>query len=95
MFSLFNNSYTNEVSDFETLQNARKDLVGEIEAIIQYDEHLHNSNNRLARQTWESIKNDELLHVGELLGLINYLDSSQLKYVEDGIKEFNGRLLNN
>ena len=94
MFSLFNNVHTNEVGDFETLQKARKDLVGEIDAIIQYDEHIHNSNNELAKQTWQDIKKDELVHVGELLALLNYLDPTQLKPVEDGIKEFNERLQN-
>ena len=92
MFSLFNNVHTNGMGDFEALQNARKDLVGEIDAIIQYDDHIHNSNNELANQTWEDIKHDELVHVGELLGLLNYLDPTQLKFIEDGIKEFNERM---
>ncbi|MDE5655042.1 MAG: hypothetical protein K2I46_05485, partial [Clostridia bacterium] len=59
------------VNDFETLQNARKDLIGELEAIIQYDDHLHKTENELAKITWENIRNEEMTHVGELLGLIN------------------------
>ena len=34
---------------------------------------------------------EEMVHVGELLALINYLDPSQLKHVQDGIKEFEER----
>ena len=104
MFSFFNNSNGERsvnnlqergADNFETLQNARKDLVGEIDAIIQYDYHLHETTNKLAKETWESIKNEELTHVGELLAMLNYLDPSQKQYVEAGIKEFNERMKNN
>ena len=93
MFSLFNNSYTNDIANFDELQKARKDLIGEIDAIIQYDEHIHNSTDKIAKKIWESIKNEELVHVGELLGLLNYLDKSQSNFVEKGIKEFNENAL--
>ena len=85
---------TDSEKDFETLQNARKDLVGEIDAIIQYDDHLHKTNNELAKATWENIRNEEMTHVGELLGLINYLAPYQTQFVEQGLKEFNDRLNN-
>lgn len=78
--------------EFETLQNARKDLVGEIDAIIQYDEHLHNTDNAIAKQTWENIRNEELVHVGELLGLLYWLAPYQKEFVERGLNEFNERL---
>lgn len=95
-FSTFNNQNTKSnnlrVGDFETLQNARKDLIGEIDAIIQYDNHLHNTDNELAKSTWENIRNEELVHVGELLGLLNYLAPYQREFVEEGVKEFNERL---
>ena len=74
---------------FETLQQARKDLMGEIEAIIQYDYHAYSTQGSAARQTWISIKNEELNHVGELLALLNYLDPSQKQHVEKGVEEFN------
>ena len=95
---MFNNNYQNQrpapgdANEFETLQNARKDLVGELDAIIQYDDHLHTTNNEVARATWENIRNEELTHVGELLGLLFYLAPYQKQYVEQGIKEFNERL---
>lgn len=79
-------------NDFETLQNARKDLVGELEAIIQYDDHLHKTNNDIAKATWENIRDEEMVHVGELLGLLYYLAPYQKQYVERGMKEFNERL---
>ncbi|MDE6666727.1 MAG: ubiquinone biosynthesis protein COQ7 [Clostridia bacterium] len=78
--------------NFETLQNARRDLVGEIDAIIQYDEHLHKTNIEVAKQTWKNIRDEELTHVGELLGLLFYLAPYQKEFVEKGLDEFNERL---
>ena len=95
MFNFFNSSYNGEngkTVDFDTLQKARQDLIGEIQAIIEYDAHLHSTTDRLAKETWESIKNEELVHVGELLALINYLDPRQKQFVEKGVSEFSERL---
>lgn len=91
MFKLngnYNTEITPSIMNFDTLQKARQDLIGEIQAVIEYDAHIHSSNDRLARQTWQSIKNEELVHVGELLGLINYLDSEQQPFVQKGLSEF-------
>jgi hypothetical protein len=83
---------TNE--NFNNLQKARLDLIGEIQAIYDYDNHIVTTTDPIARQTWQDIKEEELVHVGELMGLINYLDSSQRQFVENGLKEFNERLNN-
>lgn len=95
MFSFVNkNSSENMVetkmveTDFDALQKARKDLIGEIEAIMQYDSHIHTSTNSHAIKTWEHIKKEELHHVGELLGLLKYLDASQVPEVLLGFQEF-------
>ena len=78
--------------NFETLQNARRDLVGEIDAIIQYDEHLHGTDIEIAKSTWRNIRDEELTHVGELLGLLFYLAPYQKEFVEKGLNEFADRL---
>ncbi|MGN0822304.1 MAG: ubiquinone biosynthesis protein COQ7, partial [Candidatus Gallimonas sp.] len=78
--------------DFESIQNARKDLIGELEAIIQYDDHLHKTGIPIAGSTWENIRNEELVHVGELLGLLSYLAPYQKQFVEQGWNEFQERL---
>lgn len=82
----------NGVADFDALQNARRDLIGEIDAVIQYDDHLHKTNIEAAKATWVDIRNEELVHVGELLGLLFYLAPYQRQFVEQGLKEFDGRL---
>lgn len=86
------NSNQDNSNTFETLQNARRDLIGELQAIIEYDDHLHKTNIEIAKTTWENIRNEELTHVGELLGLLNYLASYQKAFVEQGLNEFNERL---
>jgi hypothetical protein len=93
-----NDNYSNSrieksaVGDFDTLQKARQDLIGEIQAVIEYDAHLRSTNDRLAKATWENIKNEELVHVGELLGLLAYLDPAQKPFVQKGLSEFAERL---
>ena len=87
-----NNTFSSEITpsimSFDTLQKARQDLIGEIQAVIEYDAHLHSTNNPIARHTWDHIKNEELTHIGELLGLINQLDPEQKNFVQKGIAEF-------
>lgn len=86
--SNYTSGLTPSIMNFDTLQKARQDLVGEIQAIIQYDDHLHSTSDRLARQTWQNIRDEELMHVGELMGLLDYLDSSQRQFVQKGFSEF-------
>ena len=90
MFNLsnFNLEITPSVMNFETLQKARQDLIGEIQAVIEYDAHVHSTSDNLARTTWQHIKNEELVHVGELIALINYLDPEQKQFVQKGFAEF-------
>lgn len=86
------NNNQDNANNFETLQNARKDLIGELQAIIEYDDHLHKTNNEIAKATWKNIRDEELTHVGELLGLLNYLAPYQKAFIEQGLNEFNDRL---
>ena len=98
MFNYFFNGMNNgnfnpeSVVEFDTLQNARRDLIGEIGAVIQYDDHLHKTNVELAKETWINIRNEELVHVGELLGLLCYLAPYQKALIEKGLKEFEERM---
>ena len=90
MFNINNCSsdINHTVMNFDTLQKARQDLIGEIQAVIQYDAHMHSTNNEIARKTWQHIKEEELMHIGELLALINYLEPSQVAFVKKGFEEF-------
>ncbi len=77
----------------DVLQNARRDLIGEIEAIIGYDKSITSADApNLAKATWEDIRDEELVHVGELLALLTYLAPYQRDLVEQGMKEFKDRM---
>ena len=79
----------NKTNNFTTLQNARMDVVGELEAIIQYENHLMQSTNPSAQNVIKHIVNEEKTHVGELMGLIFYLDPESKVLFEKGLEEFN------
>lgn len=80
------NTYQNE--NFDLLQKARLDLIGEIQAVIEYDNHINSTNHTPAKETWENIRDEELVHIGELLGLLNHLAPYQAKLVQKGVEEF-------
>ena len=88
------NIFSNQSStnNFDILQNARQDLCGKIQAVIDYDNHIKSTTDPIAKQTWINIRNEKLTHVGELLGLLNYLDPEQKQYVQLGLTEFEKRL---
>lgn len=79
-------------NDFRTIQNAREDLIGELDAIIQYANHLRQTNSLSAQITTRSIMEEEETHVGELMALLFRLDPGFKDRYDRGIKEFNDRL---
>lgn len=81
--------------DFRTIQNAREDLVGELDAIIQYSAHLRATDNLAAQVTTRSIMQEEMVHVGELMALLFRLDPEFKKQFDKGVEEFNDRLTRN
>ena len=91
MIHLYNNN-TN-YNHFDILQEARQDLMGEIEAVMQYDNHIRNTQNMVAKNTWTDIRDEELVHLGQLFAMVLYLDPSQKALIEKGMKEFDDRLM--
>lgn len=85
---------SSNIISFEALQKARQDLIGELDAITEYDNHIYTSNVNIAKETWEDIRNEELVHVGELLALIIHLAPYQKELIESGVREFEERLQN-
>lgn len=68
------------------LINLRKDLIGELEAINQYQEHINVSNNEEAKHVWEHIRDDEKEHFAELTKIIRKLDETQeQKFQKEGL----------
>ncbi len=89
MRRLFNIYNTNDMTNnFKTIQNAREDIIGELDAIIQYENHLMETNNDSVKETISDIVKEEKLHVGQLFGLLFSLDPESKTQFEKGLKEF-------
>jgi len=79
-----------ELDDMEDreldLEMLREDLIGELEAINQYQAHIDSMDNEEARRVLEHIRDDEKEHLAELTKLIQKLDSIQAaKFEKEGL----------
>ena len=63
--------------DNKTLKNLREDLVGELQAINQYQEHIEEIDNEEIKKVLEHIRDDEKEHFAELTKIIRKLDETQ------------------
>lgn len=60
----------------------REDLIGELQAINQYEEHIEALEDEEAIQVLKHIRDDEKEHVAELTKLIQMLDPTQAQKFE-------------
>jgi rubrerythrin len=70
-------SYEEQLAIQDDLDMLREDLIGELQAINQYQEHILSLENEEAATTVEHIIEEEKEHVAELLRLIKNLDPTQ------------------
>jgi rubrerythrin len=61
----------------DDLEMLREDLIGELQAINQYQEHIESLENEEAVTTLEHIIEEEKEHFAELVNLIQRLDPVQ------------------
>jgi rubrerythrin len=66
-----------QLAVIDDLEMLREDLIGELQAINQYEDHILNLENEEAVTTLEHIIEEEKEHVVELLRLIQNLDPLQ------------------
>ena len=88
MKSIFN-ILNNQPNNYSNIQNCRADIIGELEAIIQYNAHLEQTDNEKTKETIKDIMLEEMLHVGQLFGLLFYLNPESRTQFEKGLNEFN------
>jgi len=79
-----------EISEFEDremdLEMLREDLIAELQAINQYQDHIDSLENEDAIRVLEHIRDDEKEHVAELTKLIQRLDDMQAeKFKKEGL----------
>jgi rubrerythrin len=82
-----NGDELDDIEDRELdLEMLREDLIGELEAINQYQAHIDSMDNEEARRVLEHIRDDEKEHLAELTKLIQKLDSVQAaKFEKEGL----------
>jgi len=73
----FEESYEEQLAIQDDLDMLREDLIGELQAINLYQEHILDLENEEAVNTLEHIIEEEKEHVAELLRLIQNLDPVQ------------------
>ena len=73
----FEESYEEQLAIQDDLDMLREDLIGELQAINQYQEHILDLENEEAVNTLEHIVEEEKEHVAELMRLIQNLDPAQ------------------
>ncbi|MDD3831261.1 MAG: ferritin-like domain-containing protein [Clostridia bacterium] len=71
----------------ELARAIRKDIVGELEAINQYDLHYNMTQDPVPKAIWAQIRDEEKVHVGELMVLLTYVEPSDYKFFAEGEKE--------
>jgi rubrerythrin len=73
----YESEYEDEGSPELDLEMLREDLVGELQAINQYQEHIDTIDDEEARKVLEHIRDDEKEHVAELTKIIQKIDPLQ------------------
>jgi rubrerythrin len=73
----FEEDYEEQLAIQDDLDMLREDLISELQAINQYQEHVLDLENEEAVNTLEHIIEEEKEHVAELLRLIQNLDPAQ------------------
>jgi rubrerythrin len=73
----FEEGYEEQLAIQDDLDMLREDLMSELQAINQYQEHILSLDNEEAVSTLEHIIEEEKEHVAELLRLIQNLDPAQ------------------
>ncbi len=89
MKSVFSSlNVSNKTNTTLTAQNTRLDIIGELEAIVMYQNHLDATDDPDAKRTIQDIMEEEKLHVGQLFGLLFKLDPDSKTQFEKGYTEF-------
>jgi len=73
--------------DLNNMTLLRKDLMGELEAINQYEAHIAQLTSDVAKTVLSGIRDEEIIHTGELLALLDYLCPTEATLRAQGKQE--------
>jgi uncharacterized protein len=71
----------------ELIQAIRLDIAGKLEAIYLYDAHFQATDDLRAKAVLEDIRDEEKIHMGELITLLRTLDPMEAQQFLKGQKE--------
>ena len=71
----------------ELIQSIRQDIAGELEAIFLYDMQVLSTDNIAVKKTLSQIRDEEIVHVGELFTLLRFLDPKEADLFLEGESE--------
>lgn len=83
----FAGNVSRKMSNAELMQALRFDISGELEAIFLYDAHYHATDDPAAKAILADIRDEEKVHVGELITLMRYLDPHEAECFLEGEAE--------
>jgi len=82
----YDSDYESEEALELDLEMLREDLIGELQAINQYQDHIDTIGDEEVMEVLEHIRDDEKEHVAELTKLIQKLDATQAeKFKKEGL----------
>ena len=76
-----------KLTDEELVNAIRQDIVGELEAIHEYDAHIQATDNEDAKKVLADIRDEEREHMGELLELLERLAPDERDLHDEGRQE--------
>jgi len=83
----FNNNIDRKLTEDEIIRTIRFSIAAELEAIQVYEQIVTNIDNKLVKTVLSDIANEEKIHAGELLKVLNILNPKELELYEQGKSE--------
>ena len=83
----FSGNVERKLSKQELIQAIRLDIAGELEAIYIYDAHAQATDDPAAKAILEDIRDEEKVHIGELMTLLRILDPKEAELFLEGQEE--------
>jgi len=83
----FQGNVERKLTKEELIQAIRLDIASELEAIYIYDAHVQATDDVMAKKVISDIRDEEKVHVGELMTLLRVLDPKELELFNSGEME--------
>ena len=88
----FQGNVERKMTNEELIQAIRLDIASELEAIYVYDAHVEATDDVRAKKVISAIRDEEKVHVGELMTLLMVLDPKEIEMFASGEAEVNKML---